>query len=127
MKVLGVLVFSLLAMGLASCETVGDKAKVGAYYTISTYIAVWRPPLKFYGGLPSCGDPAVPPCQDEVLYKKLYDLDAAITDCGEASLKALTTDGADLSGVAPCIQTIERAKITLAQEGIMTLNKGGPQ
>lgn len=121
MKFLGVLIFSVLATGLASCETVGDKAKVGAYYTISTYIAVWRPPLAFYGGLKSCGDPAVPPCQDEKLYAKLYALDAAITECGETSLNALATDGADLSGVAPCIQTIEQAKIQLAQGGIMSI------
>lgn len=121
MKVLGVLIFSALSLGLASCETVGDKARVGAYYTISAYNAVWRPPLKFYGNLPSCGDPATPPCQNEVLYKKLYDLDAAVTECGAAALEALATPGADLSGVAPCIEKIEAAKLTFAQQGIMTL------
>ena len=66
-----------IALALVGCNglTTTDAARTGLGYSLAAYSG-YQGLLLQYSKLPYCEEPAVAPCRDRKLYKKLYDADA---------------------------------------------------
>lgn len=121
-KTLPAILFALsLTPVFVGCALLGgfqDEARTSAAYTLTIYNKAWQPALHAYAKLDYCGSPAVPPCRDRALYRKLYDLDAAVAACAPAAIAALKSD-LDLSLVPDCVAKVEEAKAAFAKGGLV--------
>lgn len=105
----------LLAFGLVACgSSTPDSLKTTLRIGFTAYAEGYQPALKFYSSLPSCGNPAQPPCKDKELYKKLYDADAAVATCAPAAVASINSETPDYSLIGECLTKIEQAKLTFA-------------
>lgn len=113
-----------IASGLVACATFGqganDKIRVTAGYAFDAYANLYQPLLKAYSKLPYCAEPAVAPCRDHALYRKLYDLDGAVVDCSDAAQKSLASQSPDLFAITSCLGRVEEAKFAFASAGVKT-------
>lgn len=109
----------LTACGLLQISE-GTQATLrdGVAKSLTGYAEGYQPILAVYARLPTCGDPAQPPCKDKNLYRKLYALDGAVAECVMASVKALNENQTDLTGVAACLAKVDEAKFAIAKSGI---------
>ena len=105
-----------LALALVGCNglTTTDAARTGLGYSLAAYSG-YQGLLLQYSKLPYCEEPAVAPCRDRKLYKKLYDADAVAVACASAAQESLASQSPDFVTIAACIKTVEDAKFAFAQ------------
>jgi hypothetical protein len=105
-----------LGLALVGCNglTTTDAARTGLGYSLAAYSG-YQGLLAEYAKLPYCEDPAVAPCRDRALYKKLYDADAVAVACAGAAQRSLETTSPDFVTIAACIKTVEDAKFAFAK------------
>lgn len=85
---------------------------------MQTYHDSWQPLLNVYGSMAVCGSPAVPPCQDPKLYRKLYDADGAIATCSVAATAALSATNPDMTKVSACLAQIGVQQALIASAAV---------
>ena len=95
-----------------------NTVRAASLAAMQTYHDSWQPLLAIYGGMSVCGSPAVPPCQDAKLYRKLYDADAAIATCSVAATAALSAVNPDMSGVSACLSQIGAQQSLIASTAV---------
>jgi hypothetical protein len=94
-------------------DTASDKTRTYAEYVFQGFRTGWIPALKAYRALPECTT-APAPCYDEPVYKKLYVVTDAATQCMVAS----TAPGVLLQDLTACLGKVNDAKIAFTQSNI---------
>jgi hypothetical protein len=111
-----------LGVSLSSCALLPQKqldaAKTATGYALTVYATAYQPILAEYARLPYCGEPAVAPCRDRALYKKLYELDGAVAQCSAAVTATLASNSPDFEAVNECVRQAEAAKLAFATAGM---------
>lgn len=119
--VLNVLIVAWAGTMLVACallpKGVDQNLRQSLAMSFTVYGTAWQPALIRYSKLDYCGEPAVAPCRDRVLYAKLYAADAAVANCAKGAVQALN-ENTELSSVAACIEKVEAAKLAFAQGGL---------
>lgn len=119
-----------LAVGMVGCNSLGtgttDAARVAVGIGFETYASGYQPVLALYAKLPYCGDPAVPPCKDRALYKKLYEADATVAKCAAAAQVSLASESPDFVAISACVQSVEASKLVFASPLAATANTPVP-
>lgn len=101
----------LLVPLLGACEYLkSDNVRVVVGDTFVAYTKLYQPLLIQYSKLPTCDDPAKPPCKDPKLYSKLYWADAAAVTCMRATQLSLASESPNVEEITTCISTVEKAK-----------------
>jgi len=108
----------ILGVSLVGCALLPakqlDAAKTATGYALTVYATGYQPILAEYAKLPYCGTPAVAPCRDRALYRKLYDLDGAVAQCSAAATATLASNSPDFALVNECVKSAEAAKLAFA-------------
>ena len=112
-----------LALALVGCNglTTTDAARTGLGYSLAAYSG-YQGLLLQYSKLPYCEEPAVAPCRDRKLYKKLYEADAAVAKCSKAAQESLASPTPDFVAITACIQHVEASKLVFASPLAATAN-----